>query len=179
MQKQSKNIVFHIAIFLLFATIISTCLASGMIAKYCTTTSGIDNVRVAIWDSSLSVSVPNELLENMKPGDTSTYTFTVSNQKEDGKVCETDQVYDIELSTAGNLPLTIELLENDKIIGSTEDASVNSKITVQATDMMFKASEVGEHTYTVKAAWNGNKSKIYASIPDYIEINVHAQQVGK
>ena len=97
MQKQSKNIVFHIAIFLLFATIISTCLASGMIAKYCTTTSGIDNVRVAIWDSSLSVSVPNELLENMKPGDTSTYTFTVSNQKEDGKVCETDQVYDIEL----------------------------------------------------------------------------------
>lgn len=108
--------------FLLFALILATSHFSfRYAAKYISRDSGGDGARVAKFDftitSALSVA-PQELLQvgKMKPGDTVSYTVSVTNKSEVALICSVSAS-----NLTGNLPLTMPTKQVAIEIGATKE----------------------------------------------------------
>ncbi len=104
---RKKLPVTRLTAYLLVAAVLTL---GASFSRYSTSGQSADAARVAAFvlmgsDSSTSTDL---LLENMAPGDTVEYHFTVSNFQ-DSAVCEVAQSYTVSFSDFDNLPLEYEL----------------------------------------------------------------------
>lgn len=171
----------RIAAVLLCLVLVSTYLLSGLYARYTTSATGTDEARVAVFGSSESVTLDSGggLLASMVPGNSATYKITVSNAQGD-RVSEVAQSYNVEVETAGNLPLTFTLSENGKgTIAESSSASAAFSIhSFAADDMRFAAGAPQSKTYWLTVTWPANKNDAkYANVPDFIQVNVNVSQI--
>lgn len=169
--------IFRIAAVLLCLTVLSVWGTSGLYARYSTSTSGSDGARVALWGSRESIQLDSKQLPK-QPGQSCTYKLTVSNQRSTGEISEVTQKYYIEVVTAGNLPLTYTLTKDGETVGSFTETSSNKTWTVSEDNMVFQAGVAGKDTYTMTVTWPaGQVSAALANVPDYIQVNLCAEQV--
>lgn len=166
---------------LLCLALASTYLLSGLYARYTTSATGTDEARVAVFGSSESVTLDSGdgLLASMIPGNSITYTITVSNAQ-GNRISEVAQSYNVEVETAGNLPLSFALSENGKgaITESSATSSAFSIHTFAADDMHFAAGDSQSKTYQLTVTWPADKIDAkYANVPDFIQVNVNASQI--
>ena len=169
--------IFRIAAVLLCLTVLSVWGTSGLYARYSTATSGSDGARVALWGSSESIQLDSQQLPK-QPGQSCTYTLTVSNQRSNGEISEVTQKYHIEVVTAGNLPLDFTLQMDGNEIGKFTETANNKVWTVSKNDMVFQAGVAGNCSYTLTVTWPADQvSAALANVPDYIQVNVCSEQV--
>ena len=169
--------IFRIAAVLLCLTVLSVWGTSGLYARYSTTASGSDGARVALWGSSQRITLDSGK-QPKQPGQSCTYSLTVTNQRENGQVSEVTQKYSIQVVTAGNLPLTYTLTRDGTVIGTFTETSSTPTWTVAENDMTFSAGTAAQMDYKLTVLWPADKTnQALASVPDFIEINVCAEQV--
>ena len=168
--EKHKNWILRAVAVLLCLTVASICATSGLYARYTAGATFSDGARVALWGSTETITLPQNYTESLVPGSSFTYAITVTNQR-DNQTSEVSQNYYIEVKTAGNLPLEFTLTRN-----GAELTATNGKW--QDANMSFAAGRASEHSYTLTVKWpdEKNKADLYAGIPDYVQINVCAQQ---
>lgn len=170
--------IFRIAAVLLCLTVLSVWGTSGLYARYSTTASGSDGARVALWGSTQTIQLADSNTLPKQPGDSCSYSLTVTNQRDDNKVSEVAQKYSIQVVTAGNLPLTYTLTRDGTVIGTFTETSSTPTWTVAENDMTFSAGTAAQMDYKLTVLWPADKTnQALASVPDFIEINVCAEQV--
>lgn len=173
---------------LLCLVLVSTYLLTNLYARYTAADTGSDSARVALFGSSESVTLDNgnSQLASMVPGDTATYKITVSNARGEN-VSEVAQSYNVEVETAGNLPLTFALSEVGGGTISESSATESSTETSTRTfpthtfasnDMRFAAGSPQSKTYQLTVTWPADKTDAkYANVPDFIQVNVNVLQI--
>ena len=158
---------------LLCLVLVSTYLLSGLYARHATTANGSDSARVALFGHDETVTLDEESLQGLKPGDSRTYTIAVTNARGEN-VSEVAQRYSINVVTAGNLPLEFSLKKGSELVSSDSTGK-----TFSADDMVFAEGESKQEVkYTLTATWPASKNgSKYAGVPDFIQVNVNAQQI--
>lgn len=175
-EKIQKFILYTAAV-LFCMVLVSSWLLTGLYARYTTTVTGSDNARVALFGHSESINLSNDISEKIYPGNSVTYNLTVSNQSEKG-ISEVSQSYNIEVVTAGNLPITYTLKKDAQVIGTAFQETADKKSNVFATeDMNFQAGKEESVKYTLTAEWPSDKNdSSLAGIPDFITVNINVTQ---
>ena len=166
---------------LLGAVLLTSHAVSGAMAKYTTAAAGSDAARVALFGHSEKITPATTWPDDLVPGATTSFGLYVSNAK-DGQVSEVAQSYEIEVVTAGNLPLHYELVRADGTsVGYFDESSNSATHTFSDSKMTFSPEEDGkgrEDKYTIKVSWpsaqNGAK---YSGIPDFLQVNINVKQV--
>lgn len=175
--KRQKWIIYTLAV-LLCLVLASFWLMCNIYARYTSEASGSDQARVALWGSSQSVTLAEGNKLPKRPGDSCEYTLVVSNHNQTGKNSEVAQKYYIEVVTAGNLPLTYVIFKDNQEIETFRETTQNKIWNIENDSMVFKNNQSDEHIYTLKVTWPNNQSNAeLAGIPDFIQINIHAEQV--
>lgn len=170
---------------LLGAVLLTSHAVSGAMAKYTTAGSSSDEARVALFGHSESITF-GTFRTSLVKGASSSFNLTVSNKSQSGQVSEVAQSYDIEIVTAGNLPLTYKLVEKagigkptDTTIGSF-NASTSEKshvFTVTDGSMTFQPGLSREDTYQIKVSWYGDDAAKWSNIPDFLQVNINVKQI--
>ena len=175
--RMEKGILYTAAV-LLCLVLASFWLMSNIYARYSSTASGSDSARVAIFGHDQSISLTNENgMTGLKPGDSRTYTVKVANYKGE-IVSEVALKYNLEIVTAGNLPLKYTISKDGKEIGFYEETSDDVKRTITNDDMKFSAGTKNEENYAIQISWPSDKNDAsYAGIPDDITLNINVEQI--
>lgn len=148
----------------------------GLYARYTSGSGTGDAARAAIFGHSETITLPTEWTSILVPGESGTYTLTVSNANEE-KVSEVAQKYNLEVLTAGNLPLEFQLTKDGTVIGSFAESQTDAGYTFQNGDMHFEPGTKEEHIYQLTVSWpQEKKDAALAEIPDFIEIHINAEQ---
>ena len=147
-------------------------------ASYTSEKSGGDFARAAIFGHSESIEISQDWLSKLVPGNENTYTIEVTNKNGD-KISEVAQSYEIEVLTAGNLPLEYTLTEDGtRIVDVFQETSSNRKYVFADNSMEFEAGTEGKHEYTLTVHWpDTEKNASLAGVPDYIQININVEQI--
>ena len=165
----------YILAVLLCLVLISFWMMSNLFAKYATEASGQDGARVALFGQSETIDV-KQLTKDMVPGDSSSYKLKVTNQT-GSEVSEVAQTYEIEVQTAGNLPLTYTLKNSDGTTIGTFSESEAKSSTFSNADMKFEAKKAKAHEYTLEVKWpEEEKSAELQGIPDFTKITIKVMQ---
>ena len=169
---------------LLGAVLLTSHAVSGAMAKYTTAGSSSDEARVALFGHSESITF-GTFRTSLVSGASSSFNLAVSNAN-NGQVSEVAQSYDIEIVTAGNLPLTYKLVEKagigkptDTTIGSF-NASTSEKshvFTVTDGSMTFQPGVSREDTYQIQLSWYGDDAAKWSNIPDFLQVNINVKQI--
>lgn len=138
-------------------------------ARYASSVQGTGTAQTALYTNNATFTVPEKSLPT-HPGESTEIPFTVSNTK-DGKTAEVAMTYDFLIETAGNLPFTFQVSndngENWKNI--TANTLSNQKFEfglVQQTD-----------NCKLKITWTDNESSDkYVNEVDYVKIKVKMEQ---
>ena len=161
---------------LLLVVLLTSHAVSGVFAKYSTAASASDTARVALFGHSESIDLSN-WVANLKPGDSREIALRVSNANSGGETSEVAQAYDIEVETAGNLPLAYTLMRDGVPIGSFGEKS--SAAHAFASDAMaFAPGNPETHTYALVVNWPAEENSVkYADVPDYAQVRINVRQV--
>lgn len=174
--EQKEKYIIYTAAILLCLVMASFWLMSNIYARYTAQGSGGDSARVAIFGRDASIDI-SSFPEKWKPGTDCTYNITVTNQTNQ-KISEVAQKYEIEIKTAGNLPLTYTLVKNETTIDEFTESSSQNKYTFKNDTMNFKAGTAGKDEYQLKIKWPSDKNDASLSgIPDYVKININVEQI--
>lgn len=181
--RQKGKYIFYTVIVLLCLVMTSLWLVCNMFARYAVSTTGDDNARVAGFVFDLSDKDASKIidLENItKPGDTKTYNFIITNEK-NNKLNETKTEYTVELKVSGTMPLTAEVKkDNEQIISiDHKDADENAPKDTTSQKITFPAGQKTEHNYQLTVTWPGDKNEeAYANgnAKGHLELIVKAQQ---
>lgn len=170
---------------LLGAVLLTSHAVSGAMARYTTAGSSSDEARVALFGHSEKITF-GTFRTSLVNGASSSFNLTVSNKSQNGQVSEVAQSYDIEIVTAGSLPLTYRLVEKagvgkptDTVIGSF-NASATEKshvFTVADDSMTFQPGASREDTYQIQVSWYGDDSAKWSNIPDFLQVNINVKQI--
>lgn len=170
---------------LLGAVLLTSHAVSGAMARYTTAGSSSDEARVALFGHSESITFET-FRTSLVNGTSSSFSLTVSNKSQSGQISEVAQSYDIEIVTAGNLPLTYRLVEKagvgkptDAVIGSfNESATEKSHVFTVADDSMtFQPGASREDTYQIQVSWYGDDGAKWSNIPDFLQVNINVKQI--
>jgi len=171
------HIVMYAALILLFLVMISFWMVSGLFARYTAGESGSDQARVAtyIFDETTIPKITDYVLfTNLKPGDTSSFVFTVTNHSE-SKVSEVALAYDFRVETTNNIPLTYS------VVGSPTDKGklVERKLAEDIWEGgIMNANEKTAHTYTVTITWSGSSNDyMYSEEIDMLKLILSSEQI--
>lgn len=182
------------------------------LAKYETTTTAEREVDVAFWlvnsnfaEDGTAFESKRIIIEDIYPRDTEfTYTFTVSNFDENGKLAETDLNYNLVLTVSTNLPLKYEVQRNgttcatydptDKttlsnVIQRTVDSdgtyyvemelgTASSPFVIDTIDTTNQKNQVTD-TFVIKVTFPKSNSADagYADLMEDIKLDLSARQV--
>lgn len=143
-----NSILLRTAAVLLMLVLISTSIVSGRYARYTTASSSYDGARTAayIFEMNDTSGQYIDISDIQKPGDSKTYTFTLTNKKNQ-QISEVNEKYQLTLELIGNLPLTCELSGNETLSAT----GVSEKIS--GAEYTFEASAEHTHTYTLTVSW--------------------------
>lgn len=177
---KKQNIIVYAAIILLLLVVVSSCMVSGLLAKYTAGKTGSDQARVAMFEFNETLSneqVQQILVKDLKPGDTAQYIFTVSNfSTTTQSVSETALRYEFEVICENNLPLTYSVSG----VNSTNTGSLASRVInrLKWNDGTMPAGEQTLHTYTVDIAWDVNEKEYeYSEEIDMLVITLKSEQI--
>ena len=169
-------------IILLFALLI---LVPYTLSRFKTNASGDVEIDVALFVVDDVYDHDNITLNEMKPGDTYEYTFSVSNNK-DGKRTETITGYDVKVRATTNLPLEYELYLinsglNQNIVDSTDlvqdqDSTYFREIVSLERQFDFSSDMTDYYKLVVKYPSSSTSYK-YQDTAENIEIAVNGKQV--
>lgn len=170
---------------LLGAVLLTSHAVSGAMARYTTAGSSSDEARVALFghDEKITFETFRTSLVN---GASSSFSLTVSNKSQNGQISEVAQSYDIEIVTAGNLPLTYRLVKKagvgkptDTVIGSFNTSATEKShvFTVADDSMTFQPGASREDTYQIQVSWYGDDSAKWSNIPDFLQVNINVKQI--
>ena len=180
-KRDISRLVMQVCAVLLCLTLLSMWLMSNMYARYTTQVSGEDSARVAIFGHDESIDVPSEISAKLVPGSSAEYALSVANYS-GARTSEVTLNYNLEVATAGNLPLQFTLYSvsdngQRSEIGSFAESSTEKEHTFPKADMAFEAGTQAEHKYVLDMQWDGSTDAAgYANIPDYIRININVEQ---
>lgn len=170
---------------LLGAVLLTSHAVSGAMAKYTTAGSSSDEARVALFGHRESITFET-FRTSLVNGASSSFNLIVSNKSQNGQISEVAQSYDIEIVTAGNLPLTYRLVKKagvgkptDTVIGSF-NASATEKshvFTVADGSMTFQPGASREDTYQIQVSWYGDDGAKWSNIPDFLQVNINVKQI--
>lgn len=183
-QRREHILVATLAV-LLGAVLLTSHAVSGAMAKYTTAGSSSDEARVALFGHSEKITF-GTFHTSLVKGASSSFNLTVSNKSQNGQISEVAQSYDIEIVTAGNLPLTYRLVKKagvgkptDTVIGSF-NASATEKshvFTVADDSMTFQPGASREDTYQIQVSWYGDDAAKWSNIPDFLQVNINVKQI--
>lgn len=176
---------------LLGTVLLTSHAVSGAMAKCTTAGNSSDEARVALFGHSEAINFGGTWpgSTGFVPGASSSVGLYISNFK-DGKVSEVTQTYEIEVVTAGNLPLRYELHKKDgngkvdtTVIDSFNESSNSTSHTFKITDSTtFEAGVRTEARYQILAIWDSaqdsaQNSAAYAGRPDFAQVNINVKQI--
>lgn len=169
---------------LLGAVLLTSHAVSGALAKYTTAGSSSDEARVALFGHSEKITF-GTFRTSLVNGASSSFNLTVSNAN-NNQVSEVAQSYDIEIVTAGNLPLTYKLVEmagvgkpDGTTIGSFDASATETSHVFTVTDdsMTFQPGVPREDAYQIQVSWYGDDSAKWSNIPDFLQVNINVKQI--
>jgi len=176
------KIELAILVLLLFALLF---LVPYTLSRFKTNAGGDVEIDVALFVTQDSYDHTNITLNEMKPGDTYEYTFSVSNNK-DGKRTETVSAYTVSVVSTTNLPLEYELYLinsglNQNVIDSTElspddDGTYFKSIIANERTFGFNTDVTDYYKLVVKYPGTSPSYK-YQDTAENIEIRVNGKQV--
>lgn len=185
LEKLEKWIVY-IAAMLLCLVLASFWMMCNLYARYTTEASGEDGARVAIFGHNQSITLSDEAgLINLMPGNSVDYTLVVANYNA-SKVSEVALKYDLEIITAGNLPLNYTVSKKvsssntdvSNVIGTFAESAQNKTAQFENEQMYFKAGIKEESIYTISVQWPQQENdEKYAGIPDEITVSINVEQI--
>ena len=171
--------LLHTAVIICVAVL---CLASIEMAwaKYILQSHGNDSASVARFSPSLISENNIDISDIKKPGDVSTEkTFKVQNFCGDS-VSEVPMKYTISLTTTGNLPLCVTLLDADGNFLEVWDCNgTNGQQEYKYESLtVFSPGTTQSHAYQLKAEWSNtqNDSK-FSGMTDAVYVSVKWEQV--
>ena len=180
----SNRLKFELAllVILLFALLF---LVPYTLSRFKTNASGDVEIDVALFVVDDEYDHEEITLNEMKPGDTNEYTFSVSNNK-DGKRTETITGYNVTVTATTNLPLEYELYLinsglNQSIVDSNElapdeDGTYFRKMITTAREFTFASDMTDYYKLIVKYPSSATSHK-YQDTAENIEIRVDGKQV--
>lgn len=178
-----KNRLLRAAWVLLLLVLLSTWWVCGLYARYTAEISGSDSARVAafVFSSQGRDSAALDLSGIQKPGDSVTYTFTVTNQK-GGAVSEVSERIGVSVQLNGSMPLTCTVFKDSGTILTAEITAAEQTLPVTETGYgdMLPAGTPQTDTYEMKVEWPAAENNIiYASRSAVAEavLTVTAEQV--
>lgn len=180
-KRDISRLVMQACTVLLCLTLLSMWLMSNMYARYTTQVSGEDSARVAIFGHNESIDVPDAISDKLVPGSSAEYALSVANYS-GARTSEVTLNYNLEIATAGNLPLKFTLYsvsddDQKSEIGSFTESTTEEKHTFAIKSMAFEPGKQEVHKYALEMQWDGStKEAGYANIPDYIRININVEQ---
>lgn len=166
----------RVARYLLFLVIACAVVLGVSFARYVTVVQGQGLGQVAGVALDVSgdgaVDVTSQL-RGMKPGDTRTVGFTVTNEK-DGTVSEVAQEYSVSVETTGNLPLTYAL---------TASGEAGSGSFVGGSGLSWAGGVLpygsASHSYTLMVSWPEDAAgSVFADEIDRVVLRVDAHQAA-
>ena len=176
------KIELAILVILLFALLF---LVPYTLSRFKTNASGDVEIDVALFVTKDTYDHTNITLNEMKPGDTYEYTFSVSNNK-DGKRTEVISEYTVSLIATTNLPLEYELNLinsglNQNVVDSTElsadaDGTYFKRLVCTSRSFDFNTDITDYYKLTVKYPSTSPSYK-YQDTAENIEIRVDGKQV--
>lgn len=105
-----------------------------------------------------------------------TYEFEVSNYNEQTE-SEVSMNYNIEIETAGNLPITFELYDYDE----NGNQNTSNLLAINGNMTQDKKLEVGSKTkdkYILKMIWNENETNyLYSKEIDFVNVKLNSEQI--
>lgn len=204
-RKKIKVLYRILLVLIIFA--ISVNLIRYVLSKYKSSGESTGDVGIAYYlleDTQISEGIAlKNGEENLRPGDSITYEFSISNFKDD-KVAEVAMEYDLNIIATTNLPLTykltvnekeknfenvneIEILDNTKIIPYRDNYNTwfkkfeltNKQFLLKEENNGFKPNSQ-THYYKLEIVFPEgieNSSKYQDSI-EYLEININSRQIN-
>lgn len=186
MQKIKDNSKLKVKLCILFILLIMLALLIPYtLSRFRTEASADATMDVAFFITKDSYEHKEILLNEMKPGDTYSYNFSVSNFK-DGKRSEVNLIYDVEIVATTNLPFEYKLY----MTNSGSDVSVVSEeeITEDVDGTYFKTLKATSRVHdfnndyidyyklviTFPSEFNNFK---YQDVAENIEIRINSKQV--
>ncbi len=153
---------------LLVTTAIVSCIA---ISKY--RSAQATDVTAVIANVNMQATIDEVVLNEMKPGVTQEYTFSVKNYTEgNSDASNVQMIYTLEIETGRYLPLEFELLDITEDIGSTQNLLVNNK-----TNDIRIGPDKQQKDYKLIIKWNeSEKTHKYSSEIDYAKIILNSYQ---
>lgn len=155
------NWAVRIAGILLCLTLTSSCLLSGLYARYSTQAVGSASARVAAFRVTTAFAEPQTVRVNlgrMTPGSSGSYTFSVTNDSE----VKIQNI--IKLTATNNLPLSFQL----------DGEAVSSGSTVTTSALSYGQTAA----YTLTVSWNeGEIDAKYANEVDALWVTVTSEQI--
>lgn len=181
-----RNRLMGTAWVLLLLVLVSTWWVCGLYARYTVSSSGEDSARIAAFAFFTQDHGDSRYLDLSgieKPGDSRTYTFTVSNQK-GNTVSEVAEEVKLAVQLNGSMPLvcTISGEKGEKVLSANLSQDTQELPVKQAGSAgVFPAATVKTYTYTITVEWpeDANDMK-YASRSAVAEVllTVTAEQVN-
>lgn len=143
---------------LVILSLLLVALPTDIYAKYILLSVEDFHMKVAGFEHQVSICPEGDLPETWAPGSQAVYSIQVSNQSANG-ISQTGQTYNIEVITAGELPLRYTLFEEsdwegnwNELAAFTESPQENTHIF--QTDKMQLPGEVPtEHAYKLVVSW--------------------------
>ena len=185
--RRKENVLAVTLAVLLGAVLLTSHAVSGAMARYTTSGASTDSARVALFGHDETINLDN-WAASMKPGqEDKTLKLHIANYKNaDSPASEVAQSYDIEVVTAGNLPLTYSLKSSSDQgktwhdMGSFDEKTTASKVfSANADDAMtFQPGIYGQMEYELTVTWPAEQNKPeYANIPDFLQVNINVKQI--
>ena len=185
MKKILGNTKLKVEICILFILLIALLiLVPYTLSRFKTEASGTATIDIAFFVANDEYTHQDITLTEMIPGDTYSYTFSVSNFKDEDRT-EVNLEYYIEIITTTNLPLEYELYmtnggSNQNIVSSSEviqddDGTYFRKLLTLPRNFTFETNTTDTYMITVKFPIEHKMAK-YQDTVENIEINVHASQ---
>lgn len=186
MQKIKDNSKLKVKLCILFILLIMLALLIPYtLSRFRTEASADATMDVAFFITKDSYEHKEILLNEMKPGDTYSYNFSVSNFK-DGKRSEVNLIYDVEIVATTNLPFEYKLYMTNSgsdisVVSEeeiTEDADGTYFKTLKATSRVhdFNNDYIDYYKLVITFPREFNNFK-YQDVAENIEIRINSKQV--
>lgn len=171
-ERIEKRMIYIVAV-LLCMTLVSLWMVSNMYAKYSTESTGEDGARVALFGHEETITL-DKALNTWVPGNSYNYNLHITNGKSEVSV-----KYNMEIVTAGNLPLEYTLKDSaGKTIKTFTESANQTSDTFDDTSMIFEAGVEKGQDYQLQVKWPTEKNdQSLNGVPDFIQININVEQI--
>jgi len=164
---------FKVIFSILIALIVVLFCASFVLARYSDKISKTGTLSVAKYSLNETGTLD---LGMISPGEKLTYNFEVSN-KEDEKISEVAQHYNIKITTTNNLPLIYTLTGTNTTNTGSLASNLDETTLITSTPGVLPHTKNTTHSYVLTVEWPSDKTEsMYLNEVDKVSLNIEAVQ---